>query len=153
MKMLVAFLAGVLVGVVGQWYFTQPQSGTKLAEAEDALRTGVTNLGRSVKETLSAESVKEEMARAGKVIREKTRKAGDAIADAAANARITATIKTKLIQDSGLSAFKIDVDTTDGVVTLSGTVPTHEEIARAITLAWETDGVIKVISTIQVKPK
>jgi len=92
------------------------------------------------------------MARTGKVIREKAKKAGDAIADATANARITTVIKSKLMQDSGLAAFKIDVDTTDGVVTLSGNVTSHEGIAKAMDLALETDGVHRVVSTLQVKP-
>jgi hypothetical protein len=153
MKVLLSFLAGVLVGVAGHWYYTQPQSKATLADAREHVRDGANDLGRSLKETFTADSVKEELARTGKVIREKTRKAGDAIADATANARTTAAIKAKLIQDSGLSAFKISVDTTDGVVTLSGTVSSHEEIARAMTLAVETDGVSKVISTLQVKVK
>src|SRR4029077_8547180 len=102
-------------------------------------------------DTFDSGKIKDELSRTGKVIREKTRQAGDAIADATANARITAAIKTKLVADSGLSAFKIDVDTTDGVVTLSGTVSSYEEIAKAINLALETDGVHKVVSTLQVK--
>jgi hypothetical protein len=153
MKTFLSFLAGVLVGVAGHWFFTQPPSKRTLNEAENGFRDGVSKVERSVKDTFNTDMIKEDMARAGKVIREKARKAGDAIADATANARITATIKSKLLQDSGLAALKIDVDTSDGVVTLSGTVSTHEEIARAMTLAWETDGVTKVISTLQVKAK
>jgi hyperosmotically inducible periplasmic protein len=153
MRAFISFLAGVLVGVAGHWFFTQPQPKAALNNAKDEVREGATNLGRSLQDTFSAENVKDELARTGKVIREKTRKAGDAIADATANVRITAAIKAKLVQDAGLSAFKIDVDTTDGVVTLSGTVSSHEEIAKAMTHAWETDGVTKVISTLQVKPK
>jgi osmotically-inducible protein OsmY len=104
------------------------------------------------RETFSASTVKEELEKTGRVIREKTRQAGTAIADATANATTTATIKSKLLQDSGLAAFKIDVDTTDGVVTLSGTVKSHDEIARAVDLAFQTEGVRKVISTLQIKP-
>ena len=57
----------------------------------------------------------------------------------------------ELVGDSGLSAFKIDVDTSDGVVTLSGTVSSYAEIEKAMNFAWETDGVHKVVSTLQVK--
>jgi osmotically-inducible protein OsmY len=49
--------------------------------------------------------------------------------------------------------MKIDVDTTDGVVTLSGTVKSHEQIVRAMDIAYETEGVYKVVSTLQVKPE
>jgi hyperosmotically inducible protein len=153
MKIFVSFLAGVLVGVAGHWYFTQPGGKAGMADAKESVREGAAQVGRSLSETFSADNIKEELARTGKVIREKTKQAGAAIADATANARTTGAIKSKLVQDSGLAAFKIDVDTTDGVVTLSGTVATHEEIARAMKIAWDTDGVNKVVSTLQVKPK
>jgi hypothetical protein len=148
MKALFCFLLGLAVGVAGHWYFTQPKSNDKVAHAQEA----ATNLGRSLKETFDADKIKDELARTGRVIREKAKKTGDAIADATANARITTTIKSKLVQDSGLAAFKIDVDTTDGVVTLSGNVSSHDEIAKAMNLALETDGVHRVVSTLQVKP-
>src|SRR6185503_4376943 len=102
---------------------------------------------------VNTEKIKEELARTGQVIREKARKAGDTIADATANARTTGAIKTKLVGDTGLSAFKIDVDTSDGVVTLSGTVSSPEEIASAMQLAMEAEGVHRVVSTLQVKAK
>jgi osmotically-inducible protein OsmY len=35
---------------------------------------------------------------------------------------------------------------------LSGTVPTAEDISKAMLLAMETDGVTEVVSTLQVKP-
>ncbi len=153
MKIFVSFLIGVLVGIAGHWYFTQPRGQANVAVAEERVRQGASHIGQSLSETFSADNIKDELARTGKVIREKSKKAGAAIADATANARITTAIKTKLLQDAGLAAFKIDVDTTDGVVTLSGTVTTHEEIARAMNIAWDTDGVEKVVSTLQVKPK
>ncbi|MCI0745628.1 MAG: BON domain-containing protein, partial [Verrucomicrobia subdivision 3 bacterium] len=64
----------------------------------------------------------------------------------------TAVIKGKLLKEPGLSSLSINVDTTDGLVTLSGTVPSHEEVAKAVRLAMETEGVTKVVSTLQVKP-
>jgi hyperosmotically inducible protein len=84
-------------------------------------------------------------------VREKAKRAGAAVADAATNARITATIKTKLLTEPGLSGLSINVDTTDGFVTLSGTVSSPEQVARAVKIALETEGVYKVASTLQVK--
>jgi hyperosmotically inducible periplasmic protein len=63
------------------------------------------------------------------------------------------TIKAKLLNESSLASLTIHVDTTDGVVTLSGTVPSHEAIAKAMELALETEGVKKVVSTLEVKSK
>jgi hyperosmotically inducible protein len=84
------------------------------------------------------------------IVREKAKSAGQSIAGATANARITASIKTKLISEPGLSAFAINVDTTDGLVSLSGKVDSYDHVARAVKLALETEGVHKVISTLQV---
>lgn len=153
MKTFLSFLAGVLVGVAGHWYLTQPKPKSTFDDARESVRSGATNLKESLKETFDRDKIKEELARTGKIIREKAGKAGNAISDATANARTTAAIKTKLVQDAGLSAFKIDVDTTDGVVTLSGTVSSHEEISKAIDLALETEGVNRVVSSLQVKSK
>jgi len=152
MKTFLSFLIGVLVGIAGHWFFTEPRSKTRVDHATEKVQSGATNLKETLKETFDRDKIKDELARTGKVIREKAGKAGDAISDATANARTTAAIKAKLVRDAGLSAFKIDVDTTDGVVTLSGAVSSHEEISKAIELALETEGVHKVVSTLQVKP-
>ena len=151
MKGFLCFLLGLVLGVAGHWYLTQSQSRDPVTQVTEDVHSAATNVGQSFKKSFDGDKIKDELARTGRVIREKAKQAGDVIADATENARITGTIKGKLVQDSGLAAFKIDVDTTDGVVTLSGTVSTHEEIARAVDLALGTDGVYKVVSTLQVK--
>ena len=93
------------------------------------------------------------MARTGKIVRREANEAGHAIADATADARTTASIKGKLLASRDLSALNISVNTTAGVVTLSGFVSDPEHISKAILLAMETDGVREVVSTLQVKPK
>jgi hyperosmotically inducible protein len=102
---------------------------------------------------LKPQDVKDELARTGQVVRRKAKEAGQAIADATADARITAAIKGKLVASRDLSALNISVNTTSGVVTLSGTAPSAEAISKAMLLAMETDGVKEVVSTLQVKPK
>lgn len=151
MKYTLTFVIGLLVGIGVHWYLSQPKNRTTAIEARENTRTTANDVGQTLKETFDSEKIKEELSNTGKVIREKTRQAGNAIADATDNARITGTIKTKLIEEPGLSAFKIDVDTTDGVVTLSGTVSSYEQIGKAMSLAWETEGVHKVVSSLQVK--
>ena len=152
MKKLLLLLFGVVLGVAGYWFFLQPHSRPSVNGVAQEVREEATNVTETLKDKFDAETIKEELARTGKVIREKLAKAGDAFADATADARITATIKSKLVQDAGLAAFKIDVDTTNGQVTLSGLVLSHDEIARAMKLAFETEGVRSVVSTLQVKP-
>ena len=99
-------------------------------------------------------NLKEDVAHSTQAVEDKARKAGAAIADAATNARITAAIKAKLTADLGVSALAdISVDTTDGLVTLSGSVSSKDDISKAVRIASDTEGVHKVISTLQVKAK
>jgi len=101
--------------------------------------------------SLSNPEIKDELERSGKVVRKKAEQVGAAIADATADARITATIKAKLVKDQALSALRISVNTTAGVVTLSGSAAGTDEIKEAMKLAYDTEGVREVISTLQVK--
>lgn len=77
---------------------------------------------------------------------DKTSKAGDAVS----NAALTSAIKTKFLADDDISGLKIDVDSNNGVVTLTGTVPSAAEKTRALRVARETDGVKKVVDRLKV---
>jgi len=66
----------------------------------------------------------------------------------ASDTTITAAVKNKLAADPTTSAAKINVDTTNGVVTLSGEVPTAAEKAEAERLARNTQGVTQVVNNI-----
>jgi osmotically-inducible protein OsmY len=54
---------------------------------------------------------------------------------------ITARVKTVLLNDRDLGAMRIDVETLKGVVTLSGSLKTADERAKAIALARKVKGV------------
>jgi hypothetical protein len=150
MKYVLTFTLGALVGICGIWYFAQVQQHKSVPTlAHEAAAD--TNLPPA-KPAIDGDKIKEEMAHTGQVIREKAREAGAAVADATANARTTAAIKAKLLKEESLASLKIDVDTTDGVVTLSGTVASYDDIAKAVNIAMDTDGVHRVVSTLQVKP-
>jgi hyperosmotically inducible protein len=64
---------------------------------------------------------------------------------------ITTTVKSKLATDPETSAIRIDVDTSNGVVTLSGAVPTAAEKAEAERVARNTEGVRQVVNNIMVE--
>jgi osmotically-inducible protein OsmY len=66
---------------------------------------------------------------------------------------ITTSVVSKLAADDTVKAYRIDVDTTDGVVTLNGTVGTATEEAQALTIARQTDGVRNVVDRITVEPQ
>ncbi len=105
---------------------------------------------------------------AGRETREKAGEAADATRDAARDAKgtagrtmersenavtgatITSGVKAKLLADTQVSGLKIDVDTSDGVVTLSGTAATHAEADRAVKLARDAKGVKRVVDNIRI---
>ena len=62
----------------------------------------------------------------------------------AADAAITTSINAELAKDPRLSLFRIDVDTSRGRVTLSGTAPDAESRLRATRLAEGVKGVTHV---------
>ena len=68
------------------------------------------------------------------------------------NAAITARIKSKMALDEIVEAADIDIDTTNGMVTLTGTVASATECERAVRLAKETQGVTSVIDRLDVRP-
>lgn len=75
-----------------------------------------------------------------------------AAACSASDPGITTAVKTKLAADDQVKAYQIDVDTNDGVVTLSGAVQTQMAKDRAVQLARETDGVTRVEDRLTVDP-
>jgi len=154
-KSFIALVFGLLLGAAIVWYFVAGQKDKNVQQVRDSVAVGAEKMKEAVKQgidNLKTEDIKEELERTGTVVRRKAEKVGAAIADAAANAKITAAIKAKLAVDSQLSSLKISVDTTDGLVTLSGSVGAYDEIGKAIRIALETDGVRQVVSTLQVKP-
>lgn len=69
------------------------------------------------------------------------------------DATITATVKSKLVADKAANLTRIDVDTTNKVVSLNGVVETPEQKARAQQLASEVSGVRNVKNNLQVQKK
>ena len=69
------------------------------------------------------------------------------------DATITASVKSKLVADKAANLTRIDVDTTNKVVSLSGVVETPEQKARAQKLASEVSGVRDVKNNLQVQKK
>lgn len=77
--------------------------------------------------------------------------AGNAVAAAADSASITAAVNAGLIKDTELSAIKIDVDTKDGIVTLTGEAPNQAAKDRAGDIAKAVEGVSSVNNNLTVK--
>jgi osmotically-inducible protein OsmY len=156
LRVFLALVVGIVIGAAGLWFYSTSQGKARVQNAGAQLQSAAKSAGDAVEEKLRAlnlrpQDIKDDLARSGQVVRRKAQEAGHAIADATADARITGTIKAKLVADRSLPGLSISVSTTDGVVTLSGSVPSTEAISKAMLVAMETDGVREVISTLQVK--
>jgi hyperosmotically inducible protein len=66
------------------------------------------------------------------------------------DAGITAEVKGKLLADPDIGGLRIDVDTKDHVVTLTGTVKTEAERSKAVQAAREVEGVTSVTDQLTV---
>lgn len=95
----------------------------------------------------TSERVGEKMDRAATDMSREGDKAGDKMSDAA----ITAKVKTAIIAEPGLKAMQIDVDTVNGVVTLTGTVDAPPFIDQARQVAQSVEGVKSVNNRLTVK--
>lgn len=80
----------------------------------------------------------------------KSERAADKTGDALTDAAITSEVKTKFLAEPGVSGLAIDVDTNNGVVTLSGNVKSKAEATKAVTIARNSKGVKRVVSKLKV---
>lgn len=158
MKIFLALVLGMVIGAAALWFYntnrgksavraTGERIGNAAISARDVIQAKLRVLD------LRPSDIKDDLAHSGQVIRRKARETGKVIADATADARITASIKARLVASPDFSGFGISVNTTGGVVTLSGSVASTEDIGKAILVAMEADGVREVISTLQVSPR
>jgi hyperosmotically inducible protein len=133
--------------------------GTAEANRAVSIATAVPGVVRvdsklEIDRTITNKDVKDTVENNEKAIKEQNEKKepkrslGTVIDDAT----ITAGINLKFAKDDLVRAYKIDVDTKDGMVTLTGTVKSEAEAKRAIQLAEAEEGVKHVSSVLQIKP-
>src|SRR5688500_14635939 len=91
-------------------------------------------------------AIKEGATEAGQQVGDKAEDVGEKIQDGS----ITSAIKMKFANDELVSASKINVDTDEGHVTLTGTVDTQAEAVRAVKLGRSVDGVKSIRSNLVV---
>jgi hyperosmotically inducible periplasmic protein len=75
---------------------------------------------------------------------------GTGTGGAVSDASITAAVKAKFLADTDISGLRIDVDTSNGVVTLTGNVKSRAEADHAVMVARNTDGVMRVVNNLRV---
>lgn len=166
MRFLRGLIVGIILGALAYWFVEyksnqHPEAEQRYQAAASETATSASNTAGHLSDALRAkldaldlrsDEIKDELGRTGKVVRRKAVDLGEKVADAASDARIVATIKAAYAVDSNLSVWKISVSSSNGHVTLSGTVSATEDIGRAVALALNVDGVRDVVSNIQVKP-
>ena len=79
--------------------------------------------------------------------RSTTQKTGDYVSDSA----LTAKVKTALLTEKNLKSLPISVESTDGVVTLTGQVASSAQIDQAVDVTKHVKGVKDVHNTLELK--
>src|ERR1035441_5729346 len=131
MKTFIVLLVGVTLGAAAVWFYSNCRDDPRMKSAEQKVENAAKNTRDATQEKLrdlhlTSDDIKDELARTGQVVRRGARPAGQTIADATADARITTAIKGKLLASRDLSALSISVNTTAGVVTLRSDEHTSE---------------------------
>ena len=99
----------------------------------------------------AASQAKEKTVAAGTKAKDATKSAAKKTATVLTDAEITSAVKTKLLADKTVGGLKIDVDTSHGIVTLTGPVKSVLERNEALRLARETKGVKRVVNKLKME--
>lgn len=135
-------------------------AGQKLDSAISQTEKAAENAGNKIEEgaTKAGDATADALAKAGEATGAAVEQAGNKLEEGAAkagaaldDAGITAAVKTDLIKAPEISALQIDVDTKDGVVTLSGSVPSEAVKTQAGDIAKAAKGVTAVNNNLTVK--
>ena len=153
-KFIFGFLLGVALVGFAIWHYSKKNDHVSLIKRD--LTTAFDQTRDKVEEKinsagLTVEDIKAELSRTGEIVRKKAQEIGTEAGNAATDARITASIKARLVADESLAGLGISVDCSKGEVTLSGKAPSAENIRKAVKIALDTDGVRKVTSRIKLK--
>jgi osmotically-inducible protein OsmY len=95
------------------------------------------------------ERAKEQVAKTSDLAKEQVAKTGQVLDDTA----ITAAVKAGILAEPGLKVLKIDVDTKDGLVTLTGSADSSESVQRATQVASTVQGVKSVDNRLAVSSR
>jgi len=142
----VAVSSLLIAGVFGCSDWSAETAGRKIDKATARAGEKMEQAAADVKQ-----KTVEKMEQAAADVRQKTVTAEKAAEKAVADAAITAKIKAAMIAEPGLKALQIDVDTTNGVVVLNGTVDSPQNKDRAQALAQAVEGVKSVENRLMLK--
>ena len=140
MRLIRRLLVLGIVGVAGYAAYTYWSDGSLLSKPTTALAAAAAKREAADLASKAADTATEAAsAAAGKL--------GDTFGDGA----LTAKIKSKMALDDHVKARSINVDTADGVATLTGVVASRDERNRALQLARDTEGIKKVVDKLEIE--
>lgn len=133
----------------------KPAESSTPGEVVDRTITQVEQKATEIKDQAAAgiEKAEDRAKAATQDAREAGQRATDVVGNKVADAVITTEINAELAQDSRLSALKINVDTVEGKVSLSGSAPDAASKARATQLAEAVKGVTSVDNRLTIMPE
>jgi hyperosmotically inducible protein len=117
-------------------------------KAGDKTKAGLETAANKGAEGAATAAAKTEEA-AG-VAKDKTQEAAGKTADVASDTWLTTKVKSKIITEKSLKGSDITVSTTNGIVTLTGTVGTEAMHTKAVAVAKGTKGVKSVVDNLKV---
>jgi len=123
--------------------------GQKVDAAVERTEQAAANMKEEARQGMA--NAESEARSAGNAMGEKAARMGEAIAEKVDDATITASVNADLARDPDLSAIRINVDTKDGVVTLTGPAPSSSAKDRAAEIARGVKGVASVNNNLEVR--
>lgn len=124
-------------------------AGKKLDRVVASTEKATAKAEASAKASIDAAEAK--VRETGANVKEAAKSASANMGKSVADAAIVTSVSADLVKDPDLSALKIDVDASDGVVRLYGPAPTEASRARASAIARSVKGVVKVENLLVVK--
>ena len=116
-----------------------------------AIVAGTALMSAGCSDRNSTETAGQKLDRSADKVAAATERATKETAVVVDDAAITTKVKSAVLAEPGLKTLQINVDTKDGVVTLSGTVDTPVLKERAMQIAQQTNGVRSVVDNLAIK--
>ena len=121
--------------------------------ADAAQQAGATIADKAREWKLTPDDIRSDLEKSGRIVRSKAAGATESARSAADATTISSAIRAKSAADPELSSTDLDLQVSDGVVSLDGTVANPAQLGRAVTLALDTTGVHEVVSNLKVQNK
>jgi hypothetical protein len=146
-KLSSTLIVGAVLGVV---IWLRPAHDLPSMSARQQIQNEVLAADRHPGTRTEIADLESELRETGRVVRQRSPRVARDPEQSSRDARITAAIDQQLARDPRLSARAIDVTTTEGRVTLAGSVASSDDVLRAIQVAFAEREVSQVISTLQI---